>query len=80
MQICISLDEIKDYIPCLNQVRTHLKNSPKKANAQSALYTQYNYFITFTSEKKPTLICISPCPTLEVKINYRNARGKTSCI
>jgi len=51
MHICISLDETKDYILCLNQVRTHLNNSPTKANVQNALHTQYNHFITFTSEK-----------------------------
>lgn len=54
-------------------------NSPTKANAQNALHPEYNYFFTFTSEK--TLhICSSPCPTLTVKINYQNKRGKTRCI
>lgn len=54
MHICISVDGAKDYILCLNQVRTHLNNSPTKANAQNALHPQCNYFFTFTSEKTYT--------------------------
>lgn len=48
-----------------------------KANSQNALHTQYNSFIASTSEENGHTYS-SPCPTLTVKINYENARGKTN--